>query len=396
MSNALSLRRVPLLTIRAHPVRSLIIAVLALAQAACVFGGLILVGAMRAELTLAERRLGADLVVYPTTCLNQVEKKRLLMLGTPVGCHQPRSALARMSSNEDIAAVSYQLYVSETLADGTTRWIVGFEPESDFALSPWIAEGEGSSLPRGSVLVGSAVPGADGQSLSVFGRERPIGAHLLATGSELDDAVFVSMGTLTDMMADARAAGEDIDDSLDPSTDYSAALVRASDSDAIESVTNWINLYVRKVSAVRSSEALVGAASGIRAHRGVAIGVLGATWLVLLGALIIVQVSLMNERMQELAVWRSIGASRSVVSRVMLSESALLHAAGALVGVCLAAVTMPFVGDGSLVEVLAAPATSLPLAGLSLVAVTCVGVAGTRLALARVSRAATGNKSVLV
>ena len=396
MSNALSLRRVPLLTIRAHPVRSLIIAVLALAQAACVFGGLILVGAMRAELTLAERRLGADLVVYPTTCLNQVEKKRLLMLGTPVGCHQPRSALARMSSNEDIAAVSYQLYVSETLVDGSTRWIVGFEPETDFVLSPWIAEGEGTSLPRGSVLVGSAVPGADGQTLSVFGRERPIGAHLLTTGSELDDAVFVSMDTLSDMMADARAAGEDNDASLDPRTDYSAALVRASDSDAIESVTNWINLYVRKVSAVRAADALVGAASGIRAHRGVAIGVLGATWLVLLGALVIVQVSLMNERMQELAVWRSIGASRSIMSRVMLSESALLHVAGALAGVCLAALTVPFVGDGSLVESLASPATSLPLAGLSIVAVTCVGVAGTRLALARVSRAATGNKSVLV
>ena len=396
MSNALSLRRVPLMTIRAHPVRSIIIAVLALAQAACVFGGLILVGAMRAELTLAERRLGADLVVYPTACLNQVEKKRLLMLGTPVGCHQPRSALARMSSNEDIAAVSYQLYVSEMLADGSTRWIVGFEPETDFALSPWIAEGEGTSLPRGSVLVGSAVPGADGQSLSVFGRERPIGAHLLTTGSGLDDAVFVSMDTLSDMMADARAAGEDNDASLDPRTDYSAALVRASDSDAIESVTNWINLYVRKVSAVRAADALVGAASGIRVHRGIAIGVLGATWFVLLGALVIVQVSLMNERMQELAVWRSIGASRSIMSRVMLSESALLHVAGALAGVCLAALTVPFVGDGSLVETLASPATSLPLAGLSIVAVTCVGVAGTRLALARVSRAATGNKSVLV
>ena len=396
MSNALSLRRVPLMTIRAHPIRSLIIAVLALAQAACVFGGLILVGAMRAELTLAERRLGADLVVYPTTCLNQVEKKRLLMLGTPVGCHQPRSALARMSSNEDIAAVSYQLYVSETLADGSTRWIVGFEPETDFALSPWLAEGDGWWLPRGSVLVGRAGRGRECMSLSVFGRERPIGAHLLTTGSELDDAVFVSMDTLSDMMADARAAGEDIDASLDPRTDYSAALVRASDSDAIESVTNWINLYVRKVSAVRATEALVGAASGIRAHRGVAIGVLGATWLVLLGALVIVQVSLMNERMQELAVWRSIGASRSIMSRVMLSESALLHVAGALAGVCLAALTVPFVGDGSLVESLASPATSLPLAGLSIVAVTCVGVAGTRLALARVSRAATGNKSVLV
>ena len=383
MSNALSLRRIPLMTIRAHPIRSLIIAVLALAQAACLFGGFILVGAMRAELSLAERRLGADLVVYPTSCLNQVDKKRLLMLGTPVGCHQPRSALARMSSNEDIA-------------DGATRWIVGFQPENDFVLGPWMREGEGTSLPRGSIVVGAAVPGADGQTLSVFGRERPIGAHLLATGSELDDAVFVSMETLTDMMADARAAGEDIDASLDPSTQYSAALVRVSDSDAIESVTNWINLYVRKVSAVRAAQALSGAASGIRAHRGVAIGVLGVTWLVLLGALIIVQASLMNERMQELAVWRSIGASRSIVSRVMLGESALLHAVGALAGVCLAAATMPFMGDGSLIEVLAAPATSLPLAGLSLVAVTCVGVTGTRLALARVSRAATGNKSVLV
>ena len=396
MSNALSLRRIPLMTIRAHPIRSLIIAVLALAQAACVFGGIILVGAMRAELSLAERRLGADLVVYPTNCLNHVDKKRLLMLGTPVGCHQPRSALARMSSNEDIAAVSYQLYVSETLTDGSTRWIVGFQPESDFVLGPWMREGEGASLPRGSIIVGAAVPGADGQTLSVFGRERPIGAHLLATGSELDDAVFVSMDTLTDMMADARAAGEDIDASLDPSTQYSAALVRASDSDAIESVTNWINLYVRKVSAVRADQALSGAASGIRAHRGVAIGVLGVTWLVLLGALIIVQASLMNERMQELAVWRSIGASRSIVSRVMLGESALLHAAGALAGVCLAAATMPFMGDGSLIKVLAAPATSLPLAGLSLVAVTCVGVTGTRLALARVSRGGSGNTSVLV
>lgn len=396
MSHALNLRRVPLMTIRAHPVRSLVIAILALAQAACVFGGFILVGAMRAELSLAERRLGADLVVYPTSCLNHVEKKRLLMLGTPVGCHQPRAALARMSANEDIAAVSYQLYVSETLADGSARWIVGFQPETDFVLGPWMQEGEHASLPHGSVVVGSSVPGGDGQSLSVFGQERPIGAHLLATGSELDDAVFVSMDTLSDMMVDARAAGEDIDASLDPSTDYSAALVRASDSDAIESVTNWINLYVRKVSAVRASEALSGAAADIRAHRGVAIAVLGVTWLILLGALIIVQVSLMNERIQEISVWRSIGASRSVVSRVMMGESALLHALGALAGVCLAGLVVPFVGDGSLVEVLAAPATSLSLAVLSIGAVACVGVGGTRLALARVRRVATGQKMVLV
>ena len=396
MSKALSLRRVPLMNIRAHPIRSLVIAILALAQAACVFGGFVLVDAMRSELSLAERRLGADLVVYPTTCMNRVEKKRLLMLGPPVVCHQPRSALARMSSNEDIAAVSYQLYVSETLADGTTRWIVGFEPETDFVLSPWIAEGEGTSLPRGSVLVGSAAADGNAETMSIYGMQRPIGAHLLATGSELDSAVFVPMDTLADIVADASAAGQDVDASLDPATDYSAALVRASDSDAIESVTNWINLYVRKVKAVRSSEALVDAGAGIRSHRFVAIGVLGAIWLVLLGALAVAQLSLMNERRQELAVWRSIGASRAIVSRIMLRESGLLHAAGALVGTGLAALVLPLVGERSVVEALHVLATSLPLAGLSIVVVTCVGIVGTRLALARVSRAAAGNKSVLI
>ena len=396
MSKALSLRRVPLMNIRAHPIRSLVVAILALAQAACVFGGFVLVDAMRSELSLAERRLGADLVVYPTTCLNQVEKKRLLMLGTPVGCHQPRSALARMSSNEDIAAVSYQLYVSETLADGTTRWIVGFEPETDFVLSPWIAEGEGTLLPRGSVLVGSAVADGKAETMSIYGMQRPIGARLLTTGSELDSAVFVPMDTLADIVADASAAGQDVDASLDPATDYSAALVRASDSDAIESVTNWINLYVRKVRAVRSNEALVDTASGIRSHRGLAIGVLSAIGLVLLGALVVAQVSLMNERRPELFVWRSIGASHGIISRVMLGESALLHAVGALAGVALIALALPLVGDGSLLEVLTAPGTSLPLAGVSIAAVTCVGIVGTRLALTRLSRVASGQKTVLI
>ena len=116
----------------------------------------------------------------------------------------------------------------------------------------------------------------------------------------------------------------------------------------------------------------------------------------LLGALAVAQLSLMNERRQELAVWRSIGASRAIVIRIMLGESGLLHAAGALVGTGLAALVLPFVGERSVVEALHVPATSLPLAGLSIVVVTCVGIVGTWFALARVSRAAVGNRSVLI
>ena len=139
MTGSLTLRRVPLKNVLAHPVRAAIILVLALAQAACVFGGLVALDGMRAQLSLAERRLGADLVVYPTSCLKLVDKRALSMLGTPAQCDQPRATLARMDANEEIAAVTYQLAISQTRPDGTTQWIIGYDPATDFVVSPWIA-----------------------------------------------------------------------------------------------------------------------------------------------------------------------------------------------------------------------------------------------------------------
>ena len=69
---------------------------------------------------------------------------------------------------------------------------------------------------------------------------------------------------------------------------------------------------------------------------------------------------------------------------------------GALAGVALLALALPVVGYGSLLEVLTDPGTSLPLAGVSIAALTCVGIVGTRLALARVSRVVSGQKTVLI
>jgi len=86
MTRDLTLRLVPVKNIRAHPVRAAIILVLALAQAACVFVGLVALDGMRAQLSLAERRLGADLVVgtqahHPQTFEYYLEKPIYYGLG---------------------------------------------------------------------------------------------------------------------------------------------------------------------------------------------------------------------------------------------------------------------------------------------------------------------------
>lgn len=395
MTRGLSLRRVPMKNIRAHPIRAGIILILALAQAACVFGGLILIDGMRHELLLAEQRLGADVVVYPTTCLNQVEKERLLMLGTPVQCRQERSTLSRMDDNQDIEAISHQLYVADTLTSGEPLWIVGFDPATDFVLSPWMSQ-RGTELPRGSLAVGSKVQESHNGTVALFHRQRPIAAHLMETGSQLDNAVFVSMDTLSDIIQDSVDAGVDTYASLRPDRDYSAVLVRVADKESVQSVTNWINLYVRKVTAVRSEAALVDTASNIRSHRGITVGVLGVSWLVLMAALIVAQFTLMNERQRELYVWRSIGASRTKINRVMMHESLLIHSAGACAGVLSAAALLPLLGDAPIYEALTTPGRALPLAGVTIAFLVLAGVAGTRLALGRLSRASKAHKPVSV
>lgn len=396
MTSIPTLRRIPMKTIGAHPIRSAIILILALAQAACVFASLLMVDGMRHELSLAERRLGAELVVYPTSCLNQVDKRHLLMQGTPVHCRQPRTALARMATNEDIEAVSYQLYISDTLPGGQPLWIVGFDPATDFVISPWIGEGEETELARGSILVGSSVEKNAQGGVTLFGRNRPAGAHLLETGSVLDGAVFVSMDTLADIIEDSVDAGVHTYANLSPESEYSVALVRASASDNIESVTDWINLYVRKVTAIRSDAALVDTASDIRSHRGISIVMLALCWVILLAALVVAQITLMNERLQEVHVWRSIGASRATIRGLMVRESAILHAAGACVGALVTVAVLLVSGDATIREALASPTRALPLVGLTIAVSILAGTGGTAAALKRLAWRAQGHKLVLV
>ena len=110
----LSLRGLPLKSARARPLRTMILALLALAQTACALTGLLLVQSTRAELSLARDRLGADVVVYPSAGFLQLDKSCVQMVGSPVLFHKERSTLSRLNSNEDIDRIAYQLYLNAT------------------------------------------------------------------------------------------------------------------------------------------------------------------------------------------------------------------------------------------------------------------------------------------
>ena len=62
-----------------------------------------------------------------------------------------------MESNEDIAALSYQIYIKETHPSGAEQWIIGIDPATDFAITPWLRAGDSLDLNDGQIIAGSAV-----------------------------------------------------------------------------------------------------------------------------------------------------------------------------------------------------------------------------------------------
>ncbi len=390
----LSLSRVPLKNIRAHPLRSAILMVLTFAQAACALTGLLLVQSVRADLALAEDRLGADVLVYPSAGFLQLDEACVHMLGTPVAYHKKRSTLSRLDSNEDIDRIAYEIYMSDSTGEGEPVWIIGFDPLSDFVVAPWLVKGPDHVVPDGMVAVGVDVPVADSGTTTLFHREWSVDSRLERTGSEFDRAVFVPNNTLKEVISDASAAGVDSYASLVPDRDYSVALVRLKDRDDAESVTNWINLYVRRVDAIHSEESVVGASSSIAKHSGVIGAVAGVTWLVLLGALAVVQSLMMNERRHEVNVWRVVGASYAAVRRVLVQEAFIIHACGALAGVGIAAAVFAFGGSAFVRQELVEPVNLLVMGGIAAAVSLFTGSMSARFSFARKTKVA--NNSMLL
>ena len=389
MKSALKLNSIPVKNMRAHPVRTMILMLLVMAQAACVMGGLSLTRFMRQEMAIAEARLGADILVYPSAAMSKISSKTLLMQGSPVEVWKDRAMLSRMDDCDGIAAVSYQLYIRDTTAE-TPRWIVGYNSETDFVIAPWIDGQTDFRLPDGAVLAGCKAVQGD-NIVSLFGKSWPVAARLAEMGSELDEMVFVNPHTLKSLIEAAGDAGITAYRNVDPERDFTVALLRVNDQASLDSVTSWLNTYIRKVTAVRSEETLADTSAGMRRQMTMIAAISAGAWIALLLALGVAQSMMMKERKKELYVWHAIGASRAVVNRVMLRESLMIYAAGALLGILLCAALLPILfGTGMGYSVLP------PFALVTVTLTVLIGGVSTLLSVKRATESMNGQMLLTV
>lgn len=223
--------------------------------------------------------------------------------------------------------------------------LIGFEPETDFSIQPWIRENYSGSIGDGDIIVGSRIAIPTNYKLKFYNTECRVVAQLEETGTGLDSAVYANQNTIRLMMENAQALGFQNFKNIKADQVISSIMIKVKDGYSIEDVTNDINLHVRRIKATPAKSMISGIAGGLANVSQMIGGLVAMIWLLAMVILIVVFAMIANERTKEFAVLRVIGASQRFLFRLMTLESVMIGLTGAAAGTALAAlVVFPFSG----------------------------------------------------
>ena len=132
---------------------------------------------------------------------------------------------------------------------------------------------------------------------------------------------------------------------IDPEQVVSCVLINVADGYSTEEVLNDINIHVKKVKAVQTKEMISGIADSLGGVSAVVGILVAAIWLLGLIVLLLAFTMSVNERKKEFAVLRVLGASRKMLSSLVLKEALLTGVMGAVLGIVTGLLTViPFNG----------------------------------------------------
>ncbi len=370
--------------------RSLLVVACVAVVAGLVLVTSVLLQGAGASLRLSWQRLGADVAVIAAEG-EGLAAETALLVGT-VTALLPATKVQEVAQVPGVGEVSPQLFVGRlripSLASPREVNLVAFDPQSDFAVQPWLRRRPAVPLGTGEAIAGSAIAPADGTDrLLVYGYELALVGSLEPTGSSLDETLFVSFATARAM---AEALGR-ADPPLVVPDGVSAILVRAKPEADRRLLAPRILQMVPDVIPVESAgvfRALQRQLVGL--SRGVLV-LLAVSWALAVAAVGFLFNLAANERRREIAVLRTLGATGRRVVATLAVEAALLALVGGALGVGLAGGGV-LLGGGALAGWLGIPYLSLPpsqllcLAGAGLAAAFLSGTVAALWPALRVSR----------
>ena len=341
----MDLNKLPLTNLIRKPGRTAALVLLTAFLALSVFGGSIVIMSLRQGLGNLESRLGADIIVVPSSARSKVSFKNMLLQGTTGTFYMNSGNLERVLEVEGVEKAAAQVFLSSLKADccSVEIQVIGIDPETDFIVQPWIEQSCQKELGDLDIVVGTRVNADTGEILKIYDEQCHVVGKLAVTGTGLDTAVYCNMDTMKKLLQAVEEKGISHKITSDDEDVISAVYVKVKDGFDIGKVNSEIQGHTRKASAVRTRSMITdvsGSLGGI--SRTIAI-LTGAVWVLALVILLISFAMIANERKKEFALLRMLGASRKQMGLLVWKETAACCLAGGLSGILLASVIVfPF------------------------------------------------------
>ena len=290
------------------------------------------------SLRLAIDRLGADIIVVPEGAEAKVESA--LLMGVPARIWMPDGILQKIAAVPGVEQVSPQLYLATlTGADCCSvsdMFMVAYDPKTDFTIQPWINQKLGGSLKLGEVIGGDYIFATEGlQNIKIYGYLVTLKANMEATGTGLDQSLFMTFDTARDIASKSLAQAEE---PLEiPPASISAVLVKASAGSDLHQVAASILQQTPGITPIESANMFQSYRDQMTGLLRTILIVMSVTWVLSVLLIGLVFSMAANERRKELGVLRALGATRQHVFQSLLAESSLLALIGGAAGICLSA-----------------------------------------------------------
>ena len=294
-------------------------------------GGYLSLSMGRGMSSLADR-LGADVLVLPSGTEGEV--RGTILKGNPSKFYMPSSILDDVTATPGVAAASPQLFLA-TLSAGCCNFaiqLIGFDPETDFNIRPWVARQIQGGLESCDIVVGANIVAQEGETLLFFGETFRVAARLERTGMGFDNSAFVTVETARRLMQNERFR-LNYPEVNDPTT-ISSVMVRVDEKSDAAEVAQKLRRRLKDsgVTAMSSVDVVRGVAEKFKSMRVYALLLSIILWGVSFFVLKLVFTVLMNERKSEFALLRVMGAPRGYLGGLVLSEAFLVSLFGAALG----------------------------------------------------------------
>ena len=331
--------------LRRKPFRTTALVIVVTMLTVAFYGGSLLSMNLEAGLNSMQERMGADLMVTPQNTKNEAEA--LLTNGGSSTFYFTNDIENEVSKADGIDEITAQTYISSLAAaccDDKVQ-IIGFNPQTDFVITPWIGSQFDGVLEDGQIIAGASINVSGNNTVKLYGHEFPVAAQLANTGTSLDNSVFVNMNTVPDVVSYSAKVGHPAIPQEYADKAVSAILIKVKDGYSAQQVASNITKAtgLKGLGYVYPGGITATTKNNLTVIVGYVTIFVAVFWIMGLIVLLAVFASTMNERKREFAAYRIMGATRSTLVGIIIRESVMIGALGGAIGVALASLAIfPF------------------------------------------------------